>query len=149
MTLLDTRPTEAPEVDDAPFTPRPSWAHTTYYATNRADSSANVDYSISRHRVASDDAWTIRDIDAWLSARDHQCARRTFSWHKRVDGTFRAVVVHWSRLGEVAWTSHYDAGCLRECWRQMYAEGEIGNPSRDAFRVFVFVGKVECEGVTR
>lgn len=132
------------------FTPHPSWSHnaTAYYGPNTRPASVKVDHITPRHRVASDHHASIVDVDAWLAARDRTCARRTYTWHKRTDGSYRAVVVHWGALGEVAWTTHYDGECLKRVWRDMYGAGEVKDCSRDAFRVFVFVGKVECVGVT-
>lgn len=134
-------------VRDHRFTPRAGWTSTavTYYDAGE-DRTAPVD-TASRHHA--DGGMSLAEVDAWITGREldrgTRCAVRTTTpmWHRRTDGTYRAVVLMWGRW-DVARSWHVDASHPRGLWSVLCSRGVIHADCQtdDAYAAWLMLGRV-------
>lgn len=131
------------------YSPRPRWtaAATSYYdITSTAHEPSATE---PRHHAFA--GMSLAEIDAWLTRgemarKGTQAAHRvTYTWHKRDDGTYRAVVLYWGRW-DVARSWHVDAVHPRGLWSVLCGRGIIHRTrwqDDGAYATFLMLGRVE------
>jgi len=136
-------------VRDHRYVPRLRWTAdaTSYY--DMADGTVGGPASDARFRA--DGGMSMAEIDAWLLrgeiARHGQpvAHRVTHTWHRRGDGTFRAVVLCWGRW-DVAESWHIDADHPRDLWWTLCRDGIVHRDhytNDDAYMCWLMLGRVE------